>query len=124
MVTAWGTQRTLKERRQIVLAALILGRKLEERLNQHQDELRPEEAQRFLMSLMNDAVTEFARQENLSQDEATACLGDVNNRDLILEFNEVLEAVQETGLQLDEQLRRTVEDRQDRAIWSDHWSSG
>lgn len=124
MNAAWGAQRTPEERRRIVQAALILGRKLEEKLGQRQDELRPDEAQRFLMSLINETVTEFARQENLEPDAATEFLSDVNNRDLVLEFNEVLETAHENGLPLDEQLRRIVEDRRDRAIWSDHWSSG
>lgn len=124
MVAAWGTQRSADERRRIVRSALILGHKLEEMLAQRQDELRPEEAQRFLMPIMNDTVVEFARQEGVSQDDATAFLGDVSNRDLVLEFNEALEAARGTGLTLDEQLCRIVEARRDRAIWSDHWSSG
>lgn len=124
MVFAWGSHRSWQERRRIVLAALLLGRKLEERLHQHQDEPSPEEAQRFLMYLLNDTITEFARQENLPHEEATEFLSDVNNRDLVLELNETLEAAQESGLEIEEQLRRMVEARRDRAIWSDHWSSG
>ena len=124
MVSAWGPHRSRQERRWIVLAAVILGRKLEERLNECQDELSPDEAQRLLMSLINDTITEFARQEDLAHDEATEFLSYVGNRDLVLEFNETLEAQQESGLDLDEQLRRMVEARRDRAIWADHWSSG
>lgn len=124
MVAAWGAHREPGERRRIAQAAVILGRKLEEKLAQRQDELRPDEAQRFLMALINATVTEFASQENLDSDAATEFLSDVGTRDLVLEFNEALEASEETGLALDDQLRRIVEDREDRAIWSDHWSSG
>lgn len=124
MAAAWGSERPSGEQRRIVQAALILGRKLEERLEQRQEAPRPDEAQRFLMALINDTIAEFARQENIDQDAATGFLSDVTNRDLVLEFNEVLEAAGESGRPLDEQLRRIVEDRQDRAIWSDHWSSG
>jgi hypothetical protein len=124
MAAAWGARRPQEERRQIVQAALILGRKLEDRLAQRQDELRPDEAQRFLMALINDTVNEFALQEDLSAEEATNFLSDVSNRDVILELNEALEASAESGSTLDEHLRLLVEDREDRAIWSDHWSSG
>jgi hypothetical protein len=124
MAAAWGARRSQEERRQIVQAALILGRKLEERLDQRQDELHPDEAQRFLMALINDTVNEFARQEELEAEEATNFLSDVSNRDVILELNEALEASAESGETLDEHLRLLVEDREDRAIWSDHWSSG
>lgn len=124
MVAAWGSRRRDEERRRIALAALILGRKLEERLGERGDTPHPEEAQRFLMSLINDTITEFARQEGIGQDEATEFLSAVNNRDLVLEFNEALEAAEATGTPLDEELRRIVEARGERAIWSDHWSSG
>jgi hypothetical protein len=124
MAAAWGPGRTQEEQRQIVQAALILGRKLEERLAQRQDELHPDEAQRFLMALINDTVNEFARQEELESEKATNFLSDVSNRDVILELNEALEASAESGKTLDEHLRLLVEDRKDRAIWSDHWSSG
>lgn len=124
MLSAWGTQRSHDERLRIVQAALIFGRKLDERLSQRSEEIHPDEAQRFLMSLITDVIAEFARQEGLDQDSATDFLGDVGTRDLVLEFNEVLEASEETGLSLDEQLRQLVEDRRERAIWSDHWRSG
>lgn len=124
MQAAWGAQRTAEERRRIVQAALILGRKLDERLAEREEELHPDEAQRFLMSLINDSILEFARQENLEPDDATGFLSDVGTRDLVLEFNEALEASRESGSTLDDQLRQIVEARQDRAIWSDHWSSG
>lgn len=124
MAAAWGAERTPEERRRIVQAALIFGRKLEERLEGRSEELGPDEAQRFLMALINDVVAEFARQENLDRDAATGFLSDVNNRDLVLEFNEVLEEGEQTGAPLDERLRRIVEDRRERAIWSDHFRSG
>jgi len=123
MTAAWG-ERPRGERRRIVQAALILGRKLEERLSQRQGDLHPDEAQRFLMSLMNDTVAEFADQEGVDSSTATEFLSDVNNRDLILEFNEALESAEETGEPLEDRLRGIVEARRDRAIWSDHWSSG
>lgn len=124
MAAAWGARRSQEERRQIVQAALILGRKLEERLAQRQEELHPDEAQRFLMALINDTVNEFASQEGLGAEEATNFLSDVSTRDVILELNEALEASLESGETLDEHLRLLVEDRKDRAIWSDHWRSG
>ena len=124
MSAAWGARSTREERRRIVQAAIIFGRKLEERLSERTEELQPDEAQRFLMSLINDVIAEFASQEEMSRDEATSFLSDVNTRDLVLEFNEALEAREQTDLSLDEQLRRIVDDRQERAIWSDHFRSG
>ena len=124
MSAAWGARSTRDERRRIVQAAIIFGRKLEERLSQRSQELHPDEAQRFLMSLINDVIAEFASQEEMDRDEATNFLSDVNTRDLVLEFNEVLEARDQTGVGLDEQLRQIVNDRQERAIWSDHFRSG
>lgn len=124
MAAAWGSRSTSEERRRIVQAAVIFGRKLEERLNERSEELHPDEAQRFLMSLINDVVAEFASQEEMDRESATSFLSDVNTRDLVLEFNEVLEAREQTALSLDEQLRRVVNDRQERAIWSDHFRSG
>lgn len=124
MTAAWGAQRPPEERRRIVLAAVILGRKLDQRLEENGQSPSPDEAQRFLMSLMNDTVSEFARQEELDDESATGFLSEIANRDLVLEFNEVLETAEETGRPLDEELRRIVEDRRERAIWSDHWRSG
>lgn len=124
MVAAWGAERHPEERRRIVLAAVILGRKLEERLAERGEAPHPDEAQRFLMALMNETIAEFALLEGVGQDAATEFLSDVNNRDLVLEFNEALEAAEATGTPPDDQLRQLVEDRRERAIWSDHWSSG
>ena len=124
MAAAWGSRSTREERRKIVQAAIIFGRKLEERLSERSEELHPDEAQRFLMSLINGVIAEFASQEEMDRDEATNFLSDVGTRDLVLEFNEVLEAREQTELSLDEQLRQTVESRQERAIWADHFRSG
>jgi hypothetical protein len=121
MRRAWG-DRTPEERRRIVLAAMIFGREFEARSS----EARPEDAQRFLMSLMNAAIEEFAALEGVDRAEATSFLGDVTTRDHVLEFNEVLEAhaAGDTGKTLDGLLREAVESRQEKAIWARHWSSG
>lgn len=125
MRRAWG-DRTAEERRRIVTAAVIFGHQLDERLQQSPTPPGPEDAQRFLMSLMNAVVEEFAEREGMDRDGAASFLGDVTNRDHILEFNEVLE-VYEAGdpdKSLDALLRDAIEDRRDKAIWSGHFSSG
>lgn len=125
MRRAWG-DRTAEERRRIVLAAVIFGRQLEESLEQSPAPPGPEDAQRFLMSLMNAVVDEFAEREGMDRDGAASFLSDVTNRDHILEFNEVLETYEagDSGSSLDELLRQAIEDRREKAIWSGHWSSG
>ncbi len=81
--------------------------------------------QRFLMDLMNSAISEFARNEGIDEAAAAEFLGDVETRDYVLELNEVLdEYYRGSGQTLDGLLREAVEDRQDKAIWAQHWSSG
>lgn len=125
MRRAWG-DRTAEERRRIVTAAVIFGRQLDDRLEQSPTPPGPEDTQRFLMSLMNAVVEEFAEREGMDRDRAASFLGDVTNRDHILEFNEVLEIyeAEDSDSSLDEVLREAIEDRREKAIWSDHWSSG
>lgn len=125
MRRAWG-DRTAEERRKIVAAAVIFGRQLDDRLEQSPAPSGPEDTRRFLMSLMNAVVEEFAEREGMDRDGAASFLGDVTNRDHILEFNEVLEVYEakDSDSSLDELLREAVEDRREKAIWSDHWSSG
>lgn len=125
MRRAWG-DRTADERRRIVTAAVIFGRQLDERLEQSPAPPGPQDTQRFLMSLMNAVVEEFAEREGLDRDGAASFLGDVTNRDRILEFNEVLEVyeAEDSDSSLDRLLHQAVEDRQEKAIWSGHWSSG
>lgn len=121
MRRAWG-ERTLDARRRIVLAAIVFGREFEARSS----EVREEDAQRLLMSLMNAAIEEFAALESMDRAEATRFLGDVTTRDQILELNEVLETYEAgaSGESLDGLLREAVESRREKAIWSGHWRSG
>lgn len=125
MRRAWG-DRTAEERRKIVAAAVIFGRQLDDRLERSPTPPGPEDTRRFLMSLMNAVVEEFAEREGMDRDGAASFLGDVTNRDHILEFNEVLEVyeTEDSDSSLDDLLREAVEDRREKAIWSDHWSSG
>lgn len=121
MRRAWG-DRTPEERRRIVLAAIIFGREFEARSS----EASVENAQRFLMSLMNAAIEEFAALEGMDRAEATSFLGDVTTRDQVLEFNEVLESHEagDSDETLDTLLREAVDSRREKAIWSGHWRSG
>ena len=125
MHRAWGTISN-EERRRIVSAALVFGVQFEEKMVQNPPGPAPEEQQRFLMNLMNGVIREFARREGMDGAEATNFLSDVGTRDLVLEFNEVLEAhaAQESGHTLDELLREAVESRHDKAVWSRHFKSG
>lgn len=121
MRRAWGDQ-TPDERRRIVLAAVVFGREFEARSS----EVNAEDAQRFLMSLMNAAIEEFAALEGMGRAEATGFLGDVTTRDQVLELDEVLESHEAggSGKTLDGLLEEAVESRQEKAIWSGHWRSG
>ncbi len=126
MSRAWGKDVSPEDRRRIVVAAMIFGRQLEERLAQRSSEVGEEELQRFLMALMDGVVEEFAGREGMDKSEAANFLGEVSTRDYVLEFNEVLDAYTEDdpGRTLDEILRETVECRREKAIWARHWSSG
>jgi hypothetical protein len=54
-----------------------------------------------------------------------AFLGDVTTRDHVLEFNEVLEEyADDPEKSLDQHLKTAVENRPEKAAWSQHWSSG
>lgn len=125
MVEAWGAEKTPEDRRRIVAAAMVFGRQLEERLDAHSSGLRGEEAQRFLMALINASISEFAEREDIDTGEATAFLSDLSTRDYVLEFNEVLEAHADPSSEgtLDECLKRAVHERRDKAVWSRHWST-
>lgn len=126
MRRAWGEHRSPEERRRIVSAALLFGEVFDRRIEESPPDPTETGQQKFLMALMNDVIREFASREDVSQEEASAFLSDVETRDLVLEFNEVLEehAANAPGKSLDELLSEAVENRQERAIWSDHWSSG
>lgn len=126
MTLAWGPDKTPEDRRRIVLAATIFGRQLEERMGESPPEsLDERESQRFLMSLMNAVVSQFAEREDVYPASAAAFLGDVGTRDYVLELNEVLdEHAANPEKSLNEHLRATVESRQEKARWSQHWSSG
>ena len=117
---------TPEDRRRIVLAATIFGRQFEEWMNEHPPEnLEGKEFQRFLMALMNAVISEFAGREGMDQASAASFLGDISIRDYVLEFNEVLEEFADDPKKpLDEHFRAAIENREDRARWADHWSSG
>ncbi|HET7478717.1 MAG TPA: hypothetical protein VFJ72_04275 [Rubrobacteraceae bacterium] len=125
MRRAWG-ERTPEDRRRIITAAMIFGRQLDARLAQTTASPALEDTQRFLMSLMNAVVDEFAEREEIDRNEAASFLGDVTNRDHILEFNEVIEDYEtgDSNKSLDALLREAIRDRREKAIWSGHWSSG
>ena len=126
MTLAWGPDRTFEDRRRIVAAALIFGRKFEERMEQSPPEsLDDAHFQRFLMALMNAAIRGFAEAEGLDPATAAAFLGDVGTRDLIFEFSDVLDSfAEDPETPLNEHLRAAVEDRQHKAVRSRHWSGG
>ena len=77
------------------------------------------------MGVIRTSIDEFARRENLEKEEAAGFLSEVGTRDLILEFNEVLEA-QETNpdKELDDLLQEAVDARLDKARRADPWTSG
>ncbi len=125
MILAWGDNKSPEYRGRVVSAATIFGRQLEERMSEHPP--APDEAgmQRFLMALMNSAISEFARSEGLSEEAAAEFLGDVETRDYVLEFNEVLDEYHSApDRTLDGLLREAVENRREKAIWAQHWKSG
>ena len=126
MALAWGSDRGFEDRRRVVAAAVIFGRKFEERMaNSPPESLDDAHFQRFLMGLINAAIDEFAAVEGLDPAAAAAFLGDVETRDLIFEFSDVLDRfTEEPETSLDNHLRAAVEDRQDRAVWSHHWRGG
>ncbi|MGB3681932.1 MAG: hypothetical protein WA990_05545 [Rubrobacteraceae bacterium] len=125
MVRAWGGDKPPEYRRRVVSAAVIFGRQLETRMSANPPDSGEAGIQRFLMALMNSVISEFAAEEGLPEEAATGFLGAVETRDHVLEFNEVLEEFHEDpGRTLDEHLASAVEDRRERAIWSQHWSSG
>lgn len=117
MSLAWGPYTTPEDQRRIVVAALIFGRQFEEHMKEHPlESLEEKDFQRFLMGLMNAVISEFAEREELDPAVATEFLSDVNTRDYILEFNEVLEnSTDDPERSLDEHLRMAVESRRERA---------
>jgi hypothetical protein len=126
MVEAWGADKTPEDRRRIVAAALVFASQLEQRLDEDSAGLREEEAQRFLMDLINASISEFAAREGIHTGEATTFLSDLGTRDYVLEFNEVLEAHADPSSEetLDGRLERAVQERREKAVWSRHWSTG
>lgn len=122
---AWGEDKTSEYRRRVISAAIIFGRQLDARMSENPPKMDEAGLQRFLMALMNSAILEFARSENLDEGTAAEFLGDLETRDYVLEFNEILEEYQAgPGQALDALLVEAVENRQEKAIWADHWSSG
>jgi hypothetical protein len=118
MRLAWGEGVSTEDRRRIVVAAVIFGRQFEERVAR--GPIPDEEAglQRLLMDLMNGVVAEFARFEELDENEAAGFLSEMGTRDHVLEFNEVLDSYAESGRTLDELLQEAVNSRRERAIRS------
>lgn len=124
MYRAWG-DRSPEDRRRIVVAAMIFGEQFDKRFAAGTPGADPQEAQRLLMDVINASIEEFARRENLDQQAAADFLSEVETRDLVLEFNEVLESHEASpDRSLDELLREAVDSRLDKARWSDHWTSG
>lgn len=126
MTLAWGPDKTLEDRRRIVAAALIFGRKFDERISENPPESLDDAGfGRFLMGLMNAAIAEFAASEDLGPTEAAAFLSDVGTRDLIFELSEVFDrAAEDPDTPLNEHLRAAVADREQKAVWSRHWTGG
>ncbi len=124
MRKAWG-ERGFEDRRKIVVAAMIFGEKFDEQLSAQPPGPDQQEAQRMLMGVINASIDEFSRREDLKREEAASFLSELETRDLVLEFNEVLEIREtETGKTLDELLSEAVNSRLDKARWADHWTSG
>ena len=126
MNLAWGSDRSPEDRRRIVDAAVIFGRMFDERMiSAPPASLEEKDFQRFLMGLMNAVITEFATREGIGEAESGEFLGDIRNRDHVLELNEVLESfAQDPDTPLKEHLKAAVEARQDKAVWSRHFRSG
>lgn len=126
MTLAWGSDKTPEDRRHIVVAATIFGRQFDERMKECPPEsLEEKELQSFLMSLLNAVISEFAEREGLELTAATEFLGDIGTRDMVLEFNEVLENfAAEPEKPLDEHLQTAVQSRREKALESRHQSSG
>ncbi|MBX6765486.1 MAG: hypothetical protein IRY88_17735 [Rubrobacteraceae bacterium] len=124
MELAWG-RRTDQDRYRIMLAALLFGDEFERRTRDGLPADEPGE-RRLLMDIMSAVVERFADLEKLDREEAAAFLGDLTNRDHILELDEVIETFEQEGGQrsLDEVLREVVERRKERRAWARHWSSG
>lgn len=124
MREAWGG-REFDDRRKIVVAAMIFGEQFEEQLSDGIPGTDQKEAQRMLMNVINASIDGFARRESLKKEEAADFLSDLGTRDLVLEFNEVLESRElDPNKTLDELLKEAVDGRLDKARWADHWSSG
>lgn len=126
MVRGWGPGKMPEDRRRIVAAALIFGRQFDERMSENPPESNEEkDFQRFLMALMNAVISEFAEREGLNSTSASTFLGEVSTRDYVLEFNEVLEELADNPEKsLDDHFKAMIENREDRATWARHWSSG
>ena len=125
MSLAWGEEKTPEYRRRVVSAAIIFSRQLEERMSESPPDTDEISLQRFLMALMNSAIQEFAQSEDMDEAVAAEFLGNVETRDHVLEFNEVLDEYHDApDGTLDELLRKTIGNRRNKAIWAQHWSSG
>lgn len=126
MTRAWGPGKTPEDKRRIVAAALIFGQQFDERMSKNPPKSNEEkDFQRFLMALMNAVIREFAEREGIDPASAGAFLSDINTRDYVLELNEVLEeSAEDPEKPLNEHFKAAIEARQDRAVWSRHFSSG
>lgn len=124
MRRAWGNV-SHEEQHRIISAALVFGEQFEKRMAESPPGDEEDERQRFLMSLFDAVVREFAAREEMEQGEAANFLSDLGTRDRVLELDEVLAAYEsdESGRTLDELLNGAVESRQDRAVWSRHFKS-
>ena len=124
MRRAWG-DRSFEERRRIVVAAMVFAEQFEKQLDEGAPGADQQEVQRMLMGVINASINEFARRENLEKEAAANFLSELETRDLILEFNEVLEAHgTDPDKTLNELLKEAIDSRLDKARWADHWTSG
>ncbi|MGB3632921.1 MAG: hypothetical protein WA982_02660 [Rubrobacteraceae bacterium] len=124
MREAWGP-REHEVRRRIVVAAMIFGEQFDHQLSEESPNADHKGAQRLLMAVINASIDEFARREKLEIEDAAGFMSELETRDLVLEFNEVLEARENNpDKTLDELLKDAVDSRLDKARWADHWTSG
>lgn len=126
MRLAWGASSSGEDRMRLVLGAVIFGRSFESHVPEGSEPGWGDELQKLLMRLMNDVIEKLSGVEGISKEEAAEFLGDIAVRDKVLEMDEVISAYESggSGSSLDTLLREAVDGRREKAVWSNHWSSG